>query len=311
MKVFITGIEGFLGRRLAERLVAAGQTVAGSSLGSPPELGVEAIWQADLVEPSALEEPLARFGPDVVIHLAGFSHVGQSWNDPGRYFQVNVLATENVLSSVRAEVPVVFASSAEVYGPVPETEQPIVESRKVCPITPYGLTKAAAERLVLAHGGIVVRSFNLVGAGQAPQFALPSFALQLAAIADGSEPILRVGNLSPRRDFVHVEDGAEAYALLAERGRRGTVYNLASGHAPSIGEALKQLIEISGQRVEVVPEDERMRSVDTPLLCGCPDRLTELGWKPERSLAAALEELWDWARKTESAAAPSKAGRVS
>jgi GDP-4-dehydro-6-deoxy-D-mannose reductase len=176
---------------------------------------------------------------------------------------------------------------------VPEGEQPLAEDRPVDPRSPYALTKAAAERLALQRGAVVARSFNLVGPGQSATFALPSFASQLAAIASGgAEPVLRVGNLSARRDFVHVDDGAAAFRILAERGHPGHVYNIASGRASSIAEALERLMAVSGVRAEVRPEAERMRPVDLPLLLGDAHRLRRLGWEPRRTLDDALLDLW-------------------
>jgi GDP-4-dehydro-6-deoxy-D-mannose reductase len=166
------------------------------------------------------------------------------------------------------------------------------------PASPYALTKAAAERLALARGAVVVRSFNLVGGGQAASFALPSFARQLAAIERGeAEPVLRVGNLSARRDFVHVADAVEAYRLLAEAGRPGEVYNLASGEAVSMRHALDRLLALSGVAAEVQVDPERLRPVDVPALAGDARRLRELGWTPHRGLDDALAELWREARR--------------
>ncbi len=128
-------------------------------------------------------------------------------------------------------------------------EQPISEQRPVSPRTPYALTKAAAERLALATGATVVRSFNLIGAGQAPSFALPSFAAQLAAIERGAAPLLSVGNLSARRDFVHVDDAVMALVRLAEAPQPGEIFNLASGRDHSIAELLERLIALSGLEV--------------------------------------------------------------
>jgi GDP-4-dehydro-6-deoxy-D-mannose reductase len=104
--------------------------------------------------------------------------------------------------------------------------------------------------------------------------------------------VLRVGNLSARRDFVHVDDGAAAFRLLAEKGTPGGVYNIASGRAFSVGEALERLMAISGVDARIEPDPERMRPVDLPLLLGDASRLRALGWKPERSLDDALADLW-------------------
>jgi len=227
-----------------------------------------------------------------VVHLAGLSHVGESWTRMAEYFRVNVLGTENLLAAAAGR-RVVVASSAEVYGAVPESEQPIRESRELEPRTPYALTKAAAERLALSREAVVARSFNLVGPGQSARFVLPAFAAQLAAVARGErEAVLRVGNLSARRDFVHVDDGVEAYRLLAERGRPGEVYNLASGRAFSIGEALERLMAISGVRARIEVEPALTREVDLPLLAGDAARLRALGWEPRRGLDDALADLW-------------------
>jgi GDP-4-dehydro-6-deoxy-D-mannose reductase len=191
---------------------------------------------------------------------------------------------------------VVIASSADVYGKVPEAEQPIAESRRVAPQTPYALTKAAAEQLALAgpgSGAVIVRSFNLIGPGQAPKFALSQWAAQLAAIRRGEqEPVLQVGDLSTARDFIHVDDGAEAYRLLAEKGERGGVYNLASGQAVPMREALDRLFVLAGVRPEVQENAFEPRPFDIPYLCGDAGRLRALGWAPRRTLDDALADLW-------------------
>jgi len=310
-RLFVTGISGFVGSSLARAALAAGEEVCGIHLGGPPPApGVEA-WEVDLADAGALEVAVARARPDAVLHLGGLSHVGGSWERMADYFRVNVLGTENLLAAARAAGArrVVFASSAEVYGAVPEDAVPIAESRPIAPASPYALTKAAAERLALAAGAVVVRSFNLVGPGQAPSFALPSFARQLAAIERGeAAPEVRVGNLSARRDFVHVADGVAAYRLLAERGRPGEVYNLATGRAVSIREALDRLIALAGVEAEVVVDPGRMRPVDVPVLAGDPAKLAELGWRPERDLDAALSELLDEAR-AEAAGGETAVGR--
>jgi GDP-4-dehydro-6-deoxy-D-mannose reductase len=298
MHLFITGLGGFVGSRLARHWLARGGRVSGSYFGDvPTSSGVEA-FEADLLDVEAMKRAVAAAAPDALVHLAGLSHVGESWTHIPEYFRANVLGTENLLEAAAGR-RVVVASSAEVYGTVPVAEQPIREDRRLDPHTPYALTKAAAERLALARHAVVVRSFNLVGPGHSPRFALPAFAAQLAAIARGErEPVLRVGNLTARRDFVHVEDGVEAYGLLAEVGQPGEIYNLASGVACSIGEALERLMAISGVAARIELDPERARAVDLPLLVGDASRLRALGWQPRRGLDEALAELWAAARET-------------
>jgi GDP-4-dehydro-6-deoxy-D-mannose reductase len=296
MHVLITGVSGFVGPRLARNLLEHGHRVSGTYLDAPPKLDGVDLFQADLLDPASLERALHASSPDAIVNLAGLSHVGESWNRPGEYFRVNVLGTENLLDAAGSERQVVVVSSAEVYGPVPEGEQPLSEERLPDPRSPYALTKAAAERIALARGAVVARSFNMVGPGQTPNFALPGFASQLAVIAasarEGPEPVLQVGNLTARRDFIHIDDGADAFRILAERGRPGRLYNIASGTAISIGEALDRLLAVSGVQAEVQEDPARMRPVDLPLLLGDSHRLRQLGWAPRRSLDDALADLW-------------------
>jgi GDP-4-dehydro-6-deoxy-D-mannose reductase len=209
------------------------------------------------------------------------------------YFWVNLVGTENLLAAAAGR-RVVIASSADVYGEVPAEKQPIAEDRPVSPRSPYALTKAASERLAFAYGhAVVARSFNMIGPGQSPDFVLPSFAIQLAAISRGkSESVLRVGNLTARRDFVHVDDGAEAYRLLAEKGELGAVYNIATGQPSSIDEILHRLMTISGVAARIEVDPEKFRKADLPLLTGDSSRLRALGWQPKRTLDDAVKDLW-------------------
>lgn len=308
MHVLITGIAGFVGARLARHLLARGDRVSGTYLDiAPTPQALQALddvdlYEADVSDRSALERAVRAAEPDAIVNLAGLSHIGDSWKWElmPDYFWVNVAGTENVMA-VAAGRPVVIASSADVYGAVPEAEQPIRESRRIAPQTPYALTKAAAERLAAARGAVIVRSFNLIGPGQSPKFALASWAAQLAEIRKGEnrkgekEPVLEVGDLATARDFVHVDDGAAAYRLLAEKGESGGIYNLATGQATRMRDALHRLIGIAGfapGTVEVREGVYPSRPFDIPCLSGDASRLRALGWTPERTLDDALADLW-------------------
>jgi GDP-4-dehydro-6-deoxy-D-mannose reductase len=299
MRVLITGVAGFVGNRLAGYLRDQGHEVIGTYLESPPDLpGVE-LYDVDMLDEELVRQTVQRAAPEAVIHLAGLSHVGDSWSRPADYFRVNVLGTEALLRAVGG-VRLLAASSAEVYGFVPETEQPISEVRQIAPQSPYALTKAAMERLILPAGAVVARSFNIIGPGQAPSFALPAFARQLAAMRAGrQEQVLSVGNLTARRDFIHLDDAVRAYDLLLRKGEGGRSYNLGSGTAHSMRQVLDRLIAVSGVAPEVREDPDKMRPVDLPLLRADTRRLRDLGWRPQHSLDQALERLWLAARAQE------------
>ena len=307
LRILVTGATGFVGRRLAGRLAAAGHRVGAVAIDQQELPFAAERFAVDIRDPAALADTVVRFAPDRIVHLAALSHVGESWRRIPEYFAINVLGVEHVLAAAR-RCPVLFMSSAEVYGLVPDDAQPISELRPLSPRTPYALTKAAAERLALAAGATVVRSFNLIGAGQAASFALPSFAAQLAAIERGAPPQLSVGNLSARRDFLHIEDAVAALALLAETPQPGTVLNLASGVDHSIAELLERLIALSGLEVRCVEDPDKLRPVDVPRLCGDASRLRGLGWQPERGVEAALGDLFAEARGSRGAAVAPAAG---
>jgi GDP-4-dehydro-6-deoxy-D-mannose reductase len=295
MRVFITGIGGFVGSRLARHLLERGDRVSGTFIGPAPSFPNVDLHEVDLLDREALTRVIGEIDPDAIVNLAGISSIGGSWKAAAMpdYFWVNLVGTENLLTAASGR-KVIIASSADVYGEVPPEEQPISEDRPVSPRSPYALTKAASERLAFASGhAVVARSFNMIGPGQAREFVLPSFALQLAAIARGeSEPVLRVGNLMARRDFVHVDDGAEAYRLLAEKGEPGGVYNIATGQASSIDEILHRLMAISGVEARVEIDPEKFRKADLPLLTGDASRLEALGWARSRTLDDAVRDLW-------------------
>ncbi len=293
MRALITGITGFVGSHLAHHLARHGWQVSGLATGPSPagleEFDVRQIDVADLAE---LASALSEIDPEAIFHLAGLAHVGLSWQRPGDYFRVNFGGTQNLLAAAGSR-RVLFASSAEVYGQAKAEEQPLLESRPVEPRSPYAMTKACAELLVASNGGIVVRSFNATGPGQSRQFAMPSFAYQLAQIHLGRRsPTISVGDLSPRRDFLHIADAVEGYRLLAEKGQAGETYNLASGQAVAIGDALELLKEISGVAAEVAVDPDLVRKIDIPLLQGDIGKISALGWQPAKNLADALRDLW-------------------
>jgi len=144
---------------------------------------------------------------------------------------------------------------------------------------------------------IRVRAFNHIGPGQAPTFVVSSLARQIADASLHGGSAIRVGNLTPRRDFTDVRDVVRAYRLLVERGTPGEVYNVCAGEAVAIADVVDVLLEISGARLDVVQDPERVRGVDVPVLLGDPGRLQRTtGWRREHGLRASLADVLDYWR---------------
>jgi GDP-4-dehydro-6-deoxy-D-mannose reductase len=283
--------------------VAAGHEVVGIARSGDGSSG--AMRSANLIEPAEARAAVAAVQPDVVYHLAARAHVGDSWSDPGGTLHDNVAMTLNVLEAVRGEAPeatVVAVASGEVYGP-PE-RLPVDETAPLRPQNPYAVSKASADLLAGfyadAHGMRVIRAraFNHAGPGQAPIYAIASFAQQVAAAVDAGEDPIRIvtGNPDTRRDYTDVRDVVRAYRLLAERAEPG-VYNVCSGRTASASELVAGLAEAAGVGLEHVVDPAKLRPHEVMELRGSYEKLrAATGWEPEYELARTLSETLAWWR---------------
>jgi GDP-4-dehydro-6-deoxy-D-mannose reductase len=318
VKILVTGGGGFAGRHLLRELVAGGAreltaTVLGEvaeSVADDPELAGITWRSLDLASLNSVRGVVAEVRPEVVYHLAGQASVGESFESPLRTWEVNATGTLRLFAGLERESPetrrVLLISSGEVYGAVKAELQPVREDGPSRPVTPYGLSKAAAELVALQVGRlrgievVVARSFNHIGPGQDERFVLASVARQLVRPHDETgTSVIRIGNLEVTRDFLDVRDVARAYARLMEAGRPGATYNVCSGTARSLLEVVERLVEISatGARLEV--DRDRVRPADIPHLVGHPGQLQAIGWAPRISLDETLRDLLEEAARRE------------
>jgi GDP-4-dehydro-6-deoxy-D-mannose reductase len=291
MRAFVTGGHGFVGSWLLRHLADAGDSVAA------PDAD-----EVDILDLDRLAKALDAARPDAVYHLAGFAHVGQSWDRPDEVFRVNAEGTLNVLEAARlATMPtpprVLVVSSAEVYGRVGPDALPLTEDAPIRPVSPYAASKAAAEALAvqafLGRGvpTVIARPFNHTGPGQAPHFVVPAFAARIRAAAAAGD-VLRVGNLTPRRDLTDVRDVVRAYRLLVERGEPGAAYNVCSGGDVAIEDLVRRLLAIAGRDLRLEVDPALLRPADVPVLRGDPGLLmAATGWRPEVPLDQTLADV--------------------
>jgi len=314
MKAFITGIGGFAGYHLANLLLEEGYEISG--LDHCPEkserlkalAGKIKYFQADITKIEEIDKAMKNVVPDTVFHLAGISHVGETWKKRKLTFEVNFFGTMNVLDSLRKycrNAIVVLVGSGEQYGNVSPSRQPIKEEEPLYPRSPYGVSKAAQEMLGRQYATsewmnvILIRAFNHCGAYQDPTFAVSDFAKQIASAEAGKgDPVLRVGNLDVKRDFTDVRDTVRGYLMASKNGQSGDIFNLSGGRAYMLSEVVDMLKKLSDISIRVVMESERFRPVDIPVLCGDNTKAKrDLGWIPEIPLVSTLRWTLDYWRE--------------
>jgi len=303
----ITGAAGFAGSHLIDVLPATTPIVAWHRPGLPArDVRPNVSWQAvELTDRHAVARAVAEASPSHVYHLAGAPSVETSWRSAVPHLQINALGTHHLLEAVRtlgAVCRVLIVSSGQIYQ---GGSEPIGEDASIVPSSPYGATKVAQDQLALrAHlddglDTVVARPFNHTGPRQEANYAVPSFARQIARIEAGLDrPVLRVGNLDTKRDLTDVRDVVAAYIALMARGRSGHAYNVCSGRAWRIGDLLDTLRGLAQVAVVLEPDPDRLRPNDIPLLQGDATRLrTEIGWSPVIPIEQTLGDTLDWWRE--------------
>ncbi len=308
MRALITGIAGFAGSHLAELLLNRRYEVSGidypgaSLINLTSFLNKVELYQIDLNNFPILKEAVSDCQPDLIFHLAAFSSVQDSWENRELTLRTNIIGTMNLIEAFRhlTHLPrILLVSSSQVYGAVEEEKQPIAEETPLQPRSPYAVSKAALELLGLQYLHsenypiYLVRPFNHTGPRQSDSFVCSSFARQISEIDGGlREPVLRVGDLSVRRDFSDVRDIVRGYLMVVEKGEVGRVYNLCAGKAYSIRTVVEILLSLSSSKIKVQQDPSRLRVGEIPLCYGDHARVSrEVGWEPTIPFAKTLADI--------------------
>ncbi|MEO8844384.1 MAG: GDP-mannose 4,6-dehydratase [Kofleriaceae bacterium] len=306
MRYLITGCYGFVGGYLVRHLRETAPDVTIVALDRAAAPGdfpnVDASYELDLLDVTGVADILARERPDRIVHLASFSSVGFSWQDPVESFRNNTNIFLTLLEAVRhhaAGARILSVGSSEQYGVVEAL--PLVETSPLRPLSPYAVARVAQEHLgeVYVRGFgldlVATRSFNHVGAGQSPQFVISALGKQFAELVRGRRDHIDVGTTSVVRDFLDVRDVVAAYTGLLDRGVRGEVYNVCSGHGTSIDGAIAMFVAIAGVTPRTVTDPARVRPVENEQVVGSHAKLTAaIGWRPTIALADSLRAIYDY-----------------
>jgi GDP-4-dehydro-6-deoxy-D-mannose reductase len=314
-RILITGCTGFVGGYLVEQCrIRYPQAELFGLSGHPalrtatPGMSDVKLLVADITQPEAIRQVVAQAQPDLIIHLAAQSSVSASWKDPFGTLKVNAGGTIHLLEALRFEqlAPrIVLVGSGEQYGIVRPEDNPIREECPFRPANPYAVSKAVQDlygyQYFVAYGLPILRArpFNHFGPRQTSTFVIANFARQIALIEAESpaEPVLSVGNLQARRDFLPVEDVVAAYLAVAEQGQPGEAYNIGSGQARSIKAILDLLLTFARTSIQLREDPTRLRPVDVPLLEADSSRLrADTNWKPAVQFEFALQRTLDYWR---------------
>ncbi|MDI3421620.1 SDR family NAD(P)-dependent oxidoreductase [Streptomyces luteolus] len=308
--VLVTGAEGFIGSTLVDLLAARGADVRAFVHYKPyaekghlahhladPHSPVETIT-GDIRDAGRVMDAVA--GCDTVFHLAALIGIPYSYDSPGAYVQTNVVGTENVAEACRRHSVrrLVHTSTSEVYGTA--LTAPISEEHPLQPQSPYSASKIGTDMMALSHWHAfelpvtVVRPFNTYGPRQSARAVIPTI---LAQLHEGAREI-KLGSLTPTRDFTYVTDTAAGFLALADCDRAlGHSVNLGTGQEISIGDLAEALIRASGRDAEVVADPERLRPAGSEVqrLLSDNSRARDwAGWQPEVSLEDGLRRTSDW-----------------
>ncbi|GAA2733085.1 GDP-mannose 4,6-dehydratase [Actinocorallia aurantiaca] len=309
--VAVTGADGFIGSHLVELLVTRGHRVRAlaqyNSFGSwgwldtlPPDILAQVEVHLGDVRDAGSVNALVK-GTGTVYHLAALIAIPYSYHAPRSYVETNVIGTMNVLEAVRAHDVhrMVHTSTSETYGTAQSV--PINESHPLQAQSPYAASKAAADKLAESYYAsfetpvVTLRPFNTFGPRQSARAFIPTVISQLAAGAT----TIKVGALTPTRDFTYVRDTAAAFVAAATvPGLEGRVFNAGTGHEVSMGDLARTIAVLMARPdVRFVTEDTRRRpdkSEVMRLVCDSSRLRTATGWAPRHSLQEGLAETAHW-----------------
>ncbi|KQY55568.1 NAD-dependent epimerase/dehydratase family protein [Nocardioides sp. Root140] len=294
----VTGVNGFVGPHLVRELRAHGYDVVGLSQEPGPRTEL-ATDLADYLAVDLVAGPPSLPDVDAVVHLAGLSAVGPSFEDPQGYITANTAMTTSLCAALQergSRARVLVVSTGAVYDPA--QSMPIDERGRTTPTSPYVVSKLAVESIAAYYARrglstVVGRPFNHVGPGQGSGFLVPDLFTAVAHARDTGAAV-PVGNLATSRDYTDVRDVAAAYRLLLEADvEPGSVFNVCSGRAVSGEILLKLVTELLGSpSVRVELDTDRVRPNDPPLVEGDPSALRRAtGWTATRSLESTLADI--------------------
>ena len=312
-RYIITGVSGFVGKYFIKYLNAniRQSEILGIDI-RPLEINPDnyehlkfKFERSDLKDKDTLCKLIYNFRPDFILHLASYSSVAGSWKSPNTSFLNNVNIFLNLIESVRMiglKCRILSVGSSEEYGAVEISKLPLIEDQILNPTSPFGIAKYSQELIgklyadVYGMDIIMTRSFNHLGPGQSEEFAISSFAKQMAEIKRNNQnEFILAGDISVVRDFTDVRDVVRAYDILFRKGKKGEIYNVCSGSGISLHNILQIMSEILDIKFIVCEDKKLKRPKDNPVIIGSNEKVKkETGWKNSIKLEDSLKDMLNY-----------------
>jgi GDP-4-dehydro-6-deoxy-D-mannose reductase len=300
MKVFITGVEGFVGKYLARHLASSGFEVHGSYHSDKPDVE-GSLCKLDILDKDALPRLLEKLQPAYIFHLAAISSVRQSIEEPQVTRAVNVTGTKNLLDAAKLlqlDCRLLLVSSAEVYGKPQKI--PITEDHPLKPLNPYAKSKLEMEKLAQEYDldYVISRSFTHTGPGQSANFFCSEFAKTIAEIEKGLRPaVLTYGDAEIVRDLTDVRDMVRAYQLLLDKGKGRGIYNICSGRGVAISQVLEILTRQSSAKIALKQDKSKVAKNSIRTMVGSCEKFQQISkWKPTVEIEQTLQDMLSYWR---------------
>ena len=315
MRVLVTGIAGFAGSYLAEYILNEKKAeLFGIDLpgcgwkGSGDFKNRVKLYACDICNFNSVHRVIRAVKPDLIFHLAAQAFIPDSWLNPRKSLNTNIIGELTLLEAVRKlrlDTKIHLACSAEEYGLVYPDEVPVKETNPFRPLSPYAVGKLTQDMLgyqyYRSYGMFIVRTraFNHIGPRMSERFVASNFARQIALIEKRKQrPIICVGNLEPVRDFTDVRDVAQAYWLSLERGKPGEAYNICSDKGNKIKKILEILLGFTSNKIKIKQGRSKFRPSDIMVLVGDSSRFRrQTGWRPKIPLENSLLDILNYWRE--------------